>query len=73
MKDMKSVEDQNTVRRRLGNIAYRIIGIGENDIGIVNESLKDLTTQAMIAEATLIRDKMVGLRGLCVPFSSGHF
>lgn len=73
MKDMKSVEDRNTVNSRLGNIAYRIIGIGENDIGLVNESLKDLTTPAMIAEATLIRDKMVELRGLWVPFSSGHF
>ena len=61
VKDMKSVEDQNTVRSRLSNIAYRISGIGENDIGIVNESLKDLTTPAMIAEATLIRDKMVSL------------
>ena len=73
VKDMKSVEDQNTVRSRLGNIAYRIIGIGENDIGIVNEFLKDLSTPAMIAEATLIRDKMVELRKLWVPFSSGHF
>jgi hypothetical protein len=73
VKDIKSVEDQNTVRTRLGNVAYRIIGIGENDIGIVNESLKDLTTPAMIAEATLIRDKMVELRGLWAPFSSGHF
>jgi hypothetical protein len=73
VKDMKSVEDQNTVRGRLGSIAYRIIGIGENDIGIVNESLKDLTTPAMIAEATLIRDKMVELRGLWAPISSGHF
>ena len=73
VKDMKSAEDQNTVRSRLGNIAYRIIGIGENDIGIVNEFLKDLTTPAMIAEATLIRDKMVELRGLWEPFSSGHF
>jgi hypothetical protein len=73
VKDMKSVEDENTVRSRLGNIAYRIIAIGDNDIGIVNEFLKDLTTPAMIAEATLIRDKMVQLRGLWVPFSSGHF
>jgi hypothetical protein len=70
---MKSVEDQNTVRSRLGGIAYRIIGIGENDIGLVNELLKGLTTPAMIAEATLIRDKMVELRGLWAPFSSGHF
>jgi hypothetical protein len=73
VKDMKSVEDENTVRSHLGSIAYRIVGIGENDIGIVNEFLKDLTTPAMIAEATLIRDKMVELRGLWVPFSSGHF
>jgi hypothetical protein len=70
---MKSVEDQNAVRSRLGNIAYRIIGIGENDIGLVNELLKDLTTPAMIAEATLIRDKMIKLRELWEPFSSGHF
>jgi hypothetical protein len=71
--EMKTVEDQNTVRSRLGVIAYRIIAIGDNDIGIVNEFLKDLTTPTMIAEATLIRDKMVELRGLWVPFSSGHF
>jgi hypothetical protein len=73
VKEIKSVEDQKTVRNRLGIVAYRIIGIGENDIGIVNESLKDLTTPAMITEATLIRDKMVELRSLWVPFSSGHF
>jgi hypothetical protein len=54
-------------------MAYRIIGIGENDIAIVNESLQDLTTPAMIAEATLIRDKMIKLRELWVPYSSGHF
>jgi hypothetical protein len=71
--EMKTVEDQNTVCSRLGVIAYRIIAIGDNDIGIVNEFLKDLTTPTMIAEATLIRDKMVELRGLWVPFSSGHF
>jgi hypothetical protein len=71
--EMKSAEDHNTARNLLGVVAYRIIGIGENDIGIVNESLKGLTTPAMIAEATLIRDKMVELRGLWAPFSSGHF
>jgi hypothetical protein len=70
---MKSVEDQKIVRSRVGNIAYRIVGIGENDISIVNEFLKDLTTPAMIAEATLIRDKMIELRGVWSPFSSGHF
>ena len=43
------------MRSRLGGIAYRIIGIGENDIGLVNELLKGLTTPAMIAEATLIQ------------------
>jgi hypothetical protein len=62
--EMKTVEDQSTVRSRLSNIAYRMMAIGENDIGIVNESLKDLTTPAMIAEATVIRDKMVALRVL---------
>jgi hypothetical protein len=71
--EMKSAEDHSTVRNLLGIVAYRIIGIGENDIGIVNESLKGLTTPAMIAEATLIRDKMIKLRGLWEPFSSGHF
>jgi hypothetical protein len=32
--EMKSTEDQSTVRNLLGIVAYRIIGIGENDIGI---------------------------------------
>jgi hypothetical protein len=73
VKDMKSVEDANTVRSRLGSIAYRMIGIGENDIGLVNDLLKGLTTPAMVTEATLIRDKMITLRELWAPFSSGHF
>jgi hypothetical protein len=71
--EMKSAEDHSTVRNLLGIVAYRIIGIGENDIGLVNDLLKGLTTPAMITEATLIRDKMVELRGLWEPFSSGHF
>jgi hypothetical protein len=70
---MKSALDQSTVRNRLGIVAYRVIGIGENDIGLVNELLKGLTTPAMVAEATLIRDKMIKLRELWEPFSSGHF
>jgi len=71
--EMKSALDQSTVRNRLGIVAYRVMGIGENDIGLVNELLKGLTTPAMVAEATLIRDKMIKLRGLWEPFSSGHF
>jgi hypothetical protein len=71
--EMKSALDQSTVRNRLGIVAYRVIGIGENDIGLVNELLKGLTTPAMVAEATLIRDKMIKLRELWEPFSSGHF
>jgi hypothetical protein len=70
---MKFVEDQTIVRSRLGTIAYRIVEHGKTDIELVNESLKGLTTPAMITEATLIRDDMIKLRKLWEPFSSGHF
>jgi hypothetical protein len=70
---MKSVEDQKTIRTHLGSIAYRTISIGKTDIELVDRSLKELTTPAMITEATLIRDDMINLRKLWEPFSSGHF
>jgi hypothetical protein len=73
VKEMKYALDQSIVRNRLGSTVNRVIAIGENDIALVNELLERLTTPAMIAEGTLIRDEMVKLRGLWVPFSSGHF
>lgn len=61
--EMKSTEDQAIVRRYFGNGVHRAVAIGETDIKLVNEHLTRITQPEAIAEAKLIRDEMVEIRG----------
>jgi hypothetical protein len=68
--EMKSADDQNTVLRYFGASTHRAVAIGETDIQLVNESLTNITTPEAIAEAKIIRDKMIEVRDLLKPFAS---
>jgi len=68
--EMTSADDQNTVLRHFGVGTHRVVAIGETDIRLVNESLTNITTPQAIAEATIIRDKMIEVRDLFKPFAS---
>jgi len=68
--EMKSVEDQSTLRRHLGQVAYHVAAIGENDIELVNDLMANLTTPEAIAGATVLRDKMIEVRDLLKPLAS---
>jgi hypothetical protein len=68
--EMKSADDQNTALRHFGTSTHRAVAIGETDIQLVNESLASITTPEAIAEAKIIRDKMIEVRNLLKPFAS---
>jgi hypothetical protein len=68
--EMKSTQDQVIVRPYFGNSVHRAVAIGETDIQLVNEHLTSITQPEVIAEAKLMRDKMVEIRDLLKPFAS---
>jgi hypothetical protein len=68
--EMKSADDERTVRRYLGLAAKRVVSSGETDIQLVNEFLGSITTPAAAVQATVIRDKMSALRNIFQPYAS---
>jgi hypothetical protein len=70
LSEMTSADDQHSVLRHFGASTHRAVAIGETDIQLVNESLASITTPEAIAEATIIRDKMIEVRGLLKAFAS---
>jgi hypothetical protein len=68
--EMKAADDQNTVLKYFGASTHRAVAIGETDIQLVNESLTSITTPEAIAQAKIIRDKMIEVRDLLKPFAS---
>lgn len=68
--DMKSADDERTVRRYLGIAAERVVDSGETDIQLVIEFLGSIVTPAAAAQATVIRDKMIALRDFFQPYAS---
>jgi hypothetical protein len=68
--EMKSVDDQSAVLRHFGVSIRRVVAIGETDIQLMNEFLPSIATPEAIAEAKIIRDKMIGVGDLLKPFAS---
>lgn len=62
--EMKIADDQDTIRRHVGDIAHYVVAVGENDIQLVNDLMARLTTPDAIAVATLLRNKMIEVKGL---------
>src|SRR5580692_179256 len=62
--EMKTVEDQDAIRRHVGVVAHRVVAIGENDIALVIDLMSSLTTPDATAAATVLRDKMIQVRDL---------
>jgi hypothetical protein len=71
--EMKSADDERTVRRYLGIAAERVVDSGETDIQLVIEFLGSIVTPAAAAQATVIRDKMIALRNIFQPYASKTF
>jgi hypothetical protein len=68
--EMKSVDDQNIIRRHFGDSAHLVVSIGENDIQLVNDFLTSITNPEAKAAALGIRDKMIEVRDVLKPFAS---
>jgi hypothetical protein len=68
--EMKSADDERTVRKYLGIAAHRVVDSGGTDIQIVNQFLGSITTPAAAVQATVIRDKMTALRDIFQPYAS---
>ncbi len=62
--EMKIADDQDAIRRHVGDIAHYVVAVGENDIQLVNDLMARLTTPDAIAVATLLRNKMIEVKGL---------
>jgi predicted RNA-binding Zn ribbon-like protein len=68
--EMKTVDDQDSIRRHVGVVAHRVVAIGENDIQLVNDLMTSLTTPDATAAATVLRDKMIEVRDLLKPIAN---
>ena len=68
--EMKSLDDEYSIRRHLGIAAHRAVAIGENDIQLVDELMMNLATPEAIVAATGLRNKMIEVRDLLKPFAS---
>jgi hypothetical protein len=68
--EMTSADDQSTARKYLGMAAHSVVAQGENDLQLVDELLKSITTPAAIVEVKIIRDEMMQLRAIWKPYAS---
>ncbi len=66
--EMKSIEDQNLLRHHLAVATRRVLGTGENDIQLVNDLMIRIATPEAIAEAEVMRDKMLEIREIYKAF-----
>jgi hypothetical protein len=69
--EMKTVDDQDTIRRDVGVVAHRVVAIGENDIQLVNDLMTSLTMLDATVAATVLRDKMIEVQDLLKPIANG--
>jgi len=68
--EMKSAEDQSIARQYFRESSRQLVEAADEDVDYINKFLPDIHSAAVLAEATKIRDSMIGMRAIFAPFAA---